>query len=97
MVVDEKLILNLEKLSRLSLSAEERITLKQDLEAILDMVRKLEEVDTAGVEPLMHMTEDFSSLREDEVRDQLTMKEALKNAPKKQDPFFKVPTVIDRS
>ncbi len=97
MNVDDGLILKLEKLSRLSLSGEERSNLKQDLDEILEMVKALEEVDTEGVEPLMHMTEETTVMRQDSVSDQLTNREALSNAPAPASPYFSVPKVIDRS
>ena len=42
------------------------------------------------------MTEERSVMREDEVHVTLTQQEALKNAPKKDSDYFKVPKVIDQ-
>ena len=95
--VDNELILKLEKLARLQLSEKERSSLMGDLKSILAMVKKLEEVDTTGVEPLLHMVVQDHPLRDDVVQNQLSEKEALSNAPESEPPFFRVPKVIERS
>jgi aspartyl-tRNA(Asn)/glutamyl-tRNA(Gln) amidotransferase subunit C len=95
--VTEALILKLETLARLELTESERHEIKQDLEAILEMVEKLEEVETDGIEPLTHLNSGPQVLRSDMVGNQLTEEEALRNAPDKQPPYFRVPKVISRS
>ena len=52
-------------------------------------------VASAGVDPLIYMTDEVNVMREDEPKITLTQKEALKNAPKKDSDYFKVPKVID--
>ena len=66
-----------------------------DMNRMLAFVDKLNEMDTDGVEPLIYMTDESNVMREDESKDTLTQKEALKNAPKKDSDYFKVPKVID--
>lgn len=95
MKVDEKLILHLEHLSRLELSQPEREAILEDLNNILTMVEKLEELDTAQVEPLVYINEDVNTWREDEVSGQVTAEQALKNAPKKTTEYFVAPKVIN--
>jgi aspartyl-tRNA(Asn)/glutamyl-tRNA(Gln) amidotransferase subunit C len=95
--VDNTLILKLEKLARLELSESERSNLRKDLESILAMIEKLEEVDTRGLEPLLHIVERQNTLRDDFVQNQLSQEQALINAPQKESPYFKVPKVIERS
>ena len=95
--VDDQLILKLENLARLELSQMERTALKNDLESILEMVQKLEEVNTEGIRPLLHIVDEHQKLRGDEIKGQLTEAQALLNAPVKDSPYFKVPKVIDRS
>jgi aspartyl-tRNA(Asn)/glutamyl-tRNA(Gln) amidotransferase subunit C len=95
--VNDALILKLETLARLQLSGDERLRLQGDLEQVLAMIEKLEEVDTEGVLPLLHVVDQKQVLRADEVREQLTEEQALSNAPEKHGPYFSVPKVIDRS
>ena len=95
MQVDEKLISRLENLARLELSEQERHQIMGDMNEILKMVDKLEELETENVDPLIYVNEDADGLRTDEVNHQVSNQEALKNAPDKDDQHFKVPKVID--
>lgn len=94
MNIDDRTIDHIAKLSRLKFSNSEKADIKGDLERILDLVNKLNEVDTKGVEPLIHMTEAVNVLREDVVKTTITKEEALRNAPQKDSDYFKVPKVI---
>ena len=84
-------------LARLRFEGEEKEQIRQDLEKILDMCEKLNEVNTDGVERLIYMTDTKNYLREDKVEQQMTHEEALKNAPKKDSDFFRVPKVIGQT
>jgi len=95
MQIDKKLILKLEKLSRLQLSDTERQQIQKDLNNILGMVEKLQELDLSEVEPLVYISEEVNVLREDEVKNQVSREAALSNAPDRKDPYFKVAKVID--
>lgn len=94
MKIDEALILKLERLSRLKLSPDERTKMQSDLEKILGLCNKLNEVDTDGVEPLIYMGAKKQRLRKDEVKGMISRLDALKNAQHKDDQYFKVPKVI---
>ncbi|MGB1121229.1 MAG: Asp-tRNA(Asn)/Glu-tRNA(Gln) amidotransferase subunit GatC [Saprospiraceae bacterium] len=96
MTIDETLILRLEKLSRLQLSTEERSTITKDLNNILGMIEKLEDLDTTGVEPLRHIIEENKPWREDIVNQSTTTADALKNAPNHDGSYFKVLKVIEK-
>ena len=63
---------------------------------MIAFVEKLNELDTTGVEPLLHMSDEANVLREDEVKGSISREEALKNAPEHDEQFFKVPKVIRR-
>ncbi len=95
MQVDKTLILKLEKLARLKLSDSERNKIQGDLNNILQMVSKLEELDLEGVAPLVYINEEVNVLREDEIKHQVDRTAALSNAPDKNEEHFKVPKVID--
>lgn len=95
MQVDKTLILKLEKLARLKLSDSERNKIQGDLNNILKMVGKLEELDLEGVAPLVYINEEVNVLREDEIKHQVDRAAALSNAPDKNEEHFKVPKVID--
>jgi aspartyl-tRNA(Asn)/glutamyl-tRNA(Gln) amidotransferase subunit C len=95
MQIDKALILRLEKLARLQLSESEQEKFAADLSNILQMVDKLHEVDTEGVEPLIYVSNTANVFRDDIVQHQLTREQALQNAPKHDGTYFRTPKVID--
>ena len=97
MVIDSQLILRLERLAMLELSEEERQQLQGELNDMLGMISKLEEIDTTGVTPLIHLTQHENNLRADAVKGQVSVEAALKNAPNHDGTYFKVPKVLKRS
>ena len=96
MEVNNKLIQDIAKLSKLKFddSAEEKM--KADLEKMLAFVDKLNEIDTKGVDPLIYMSEEVNVLREDKITEETSQEDALKNAPEKDSDYFKVPTVLKK-
>jgi aspartyl-tRNA(Asn)/glutamyl-tRNA(Gln) amidotransferase subunit C len=94
-ITDQK-INTLAHLSRLSFEGNEKENIRQDLENILAMCEKLKEVDTSNVEPLIYMSESHTVLRNDVVIQDITKADALKNAPKCDSDFFRVPKVIEQ-
>jgi aspartyl-tRNA(Asn)/glutamyl-tRNA(Gln) amidotransferase subunit C len=80
----------------LQFSATEKEAIKADLQRMIQFVEKLNELDTTGVEPLLHMSEQVNILREDEVQGSVSRTEALQNAPVHDEEFFKVPKVIKK-
>jgi len=94
MEVNDELIDNLAKLARLEFNNEEKVEIKNDLQKMIAFIDKLNELDTTGVEPLLHMSNNINMLREDEVKGSISREDALKNAPVYDEQFFKVPKVI---
>lgn len=82
-------------LARLEFDEKDAEKMMKDMTAIVNWVEKLNEVDTEGVEPLTTMSHEVNSLREDEVKPHLDHEEALKNAPKKDSDYFRVPKVLE--
>lgn len=82
-------------LARLEFDEKDAGKMMEDMTAIVNWVEKLNEVDTEGVEPLTTMSHEVNSLREDEVKAHLDREEALKNAPKKDSDYFRVPKVLE--
>ena len=94
MEVNDALIDNLSNLARLEFSAEEKESIKKDLRRMIEFVEKLGELDTTGVEPLLHMSPSINVLREDLPQSSVTREQALSNAPATDGTYFKVPKVI---
>ena len=96
MEITDQTIQKLANLSKLTFSETEMAELKSDLQHMLQFVNKLNELDTSGVEPLLHMTENKDMLRADEPKSDFSREEGLKNAVLKDEVFFKVPKVIKK-
>lgn len=94
-ITNEK-IDQLSHLARLEFSGEEKEKIKKDLHSILDFCEKLNEIDTEGIEPLIYMTNTTNNVREDVVEGMVSREDALKNAPKKDSDYFRVPKVIEK-
>ncbi|MDP4283003.1 MAG: Asp-tRNA(Asn)/Glu-tRNA(Gln) amidotransferase subunit GatC [Bacteroidota bacterium] len=96
MEVNDALIEKLANLSRLEFVEEEKQEIKNDLEKMIGFIDKLNELDTTGVEPLLHMSENVNIFRKDVVSGSISTGEVFKNAPLHDDHFFKVPKVIKK-
>jgi len=97
MQVTDEMIDKLASLAKLSFDASEKEEIKKDLEKMIAFVSKLNELDTTGVNPLLHMSEEKNVLREDEVNNPTTREEALKNSPVHDAKFFKTPKAIRKN
>jgi aspartyl-tRNA(Asn)/glutamyl-tRNA(Gln) amidotransferase subunit C len=88
------------ELAHLELAPGETQGMLHDLNAILDYVAELNELDTSGVEPLAQVTELMSGgageLRPDVPRPSLVRSVVMAQAPETDQVFFKVPKVIER-
>ena len=84
------------ELARLNLKSEEKQKLEKDLGAILDYVKKLEALDTKGVEPTSHVLNMENVFRANEVKPSDAAEKALEHAPHADGRFFKVPKIVHR-
>ena len=96
MKLDEKMVDKIAQLSKLEFKDEEKATIINDMNKMLDFVDQLQELNTDNVNPLIHMSEEFNVLREDENVKTIDQDEALKNAPSKDSTYFKIPKVLDK-
>ncbi|RYD85516.1 MAG: Asp-tRNA(Asn)/Glu-tRNA(Gln) amidotransferase subunit GatC [Sphingobacteriales bacterium] len=96
MTIDKETVDKIAHLARLELNETEKQDMIKDMSQILDFMDKLNEVDTAGVEPLVYMTTEDNVLREDIVKQEITTEEALLNAPKHDGSHILVAKVIEK-
>lgn len=96
MEVNDALVDKLAHLARLKFDDTEKAAIKNDLQKMIRFVDKLNELDTTGVEPLLHMSDSINVLRPDEVKGSISREEGLKNAAVHDEQFFKVPKVIKK-
>lgn len=82
------------RLSRLELTAREVDSLTGEMNAILEYVATLQELDTEGVEPTAHATPRSTPLRLDEPVESLDTQLSLGQAPRRRGTEFVVPKVV---
>ena len=82
-------------LARLSFSDDEATRIGADLEAILDYVETLNELDTEGTLPMAHVVPLDAPMREDRAVAALDPEIAIANAPVSDGSAFVVPKVIE--
>ena len=96
MQVNNELVERLAHLARLHFTGEEMQNIQGDLQRMVSFVERLQQIDTTGVDPLLHMSDTANVLRDDEVKGSISHDEALRNAPQSDEEFFLVPKVIKK-
>ena len=91
MAITDEQVLHVARLARLALRADELERFREQLNAILEAVGTVSELDLADVEPTSHPLDLVNVLDEDVARPSLTIEEALANAPDADGSFFGVP------
>ena len=81
-------------LAHIEISDEEKELFTEQFNGILDYFKKIDEIDTEGVEPTYHVLDLINVSRKDEVEPSLSTEEALKNAPKTEKKFLKAPRIV---
>jgi aspartyl-tRNA(Asn)/glutamyl-tRNA(Gln) amidotransferase subunit C len=84
-------VLHVARLARLELTEEEIERFGRQLDAILEAVGKVAELELANVEPTAHPLDVVNVWADDEPRPSLTPDEALANAPDPSGDLFRVP------
>ena len=82
-------------LAKLELSDEEKEQARKDMEEMLDYIDKLSELDTDGVEPMVHVFKTGNVMREDVVTGKDDSEYILRNAPEEKDGMFEVPRTFE--
>ncbi len=96
MKINDDLVQHIAHLARLEFQGEDLKAIKGDMQNIISFMDKLSELDTDEVEPLIFMSDEVNVLREDLVEKTVTSEQALKNAPKKDSDYFRIPKVLDK-
>jgi aspartyl-tRNA(Asn)/glutamyl-tRNA(Gln) amidotransferase subunit C len=93
------------ELANLDLESEEKPRMQRDLNAILEYVAQLSELDTSGIEPMAQVSDLVNAaadtghgiaLRVDGLRPSLPRERVMEEAPETDGAFFKTPKVIER-
>ena len=91
----KEIIEHVSKLAHLEFNEEELKAITPQFSKILDYIDELSKIDLEGVEPMTHVLDVTNVMREDVEEESIPVSDALKNAPKHNDIFFKVPKVFD--
>jgi len=89
--IDDETIDYVGILAKLELSPAEKEKAKKDMEQMLDYIDEMNELDTSGVEPMVHIFQTNNVFREDVVTNGDGHDDMLKNAPEVKDGAYKVP------
>jgi aspartyl-tRNA(Asn)/glutamyl-tRNA(Gln) amidotransferase subunit C len=92
-VISEEQVRHVANLARLGLTDDEIAKMGKQLDAILDSIEKIRELDLADVSPTANPLNLSNVLRPDEPRPELSQEEALAPAPERVDELFAVPRI----
>jgi aspartyl-tRNA(Asn)/glutamyl-tRNA(Gln) amidotransferase subunit C len=81
-------------LAHVEVTEEEKEVFTEQFNRILGFFKKIDEADTEKVPPTYHVLDLVNVQRADEVKESLPKDEPLKNAPKKEERFFKSPRIV---
>jgi aspartyl-tRNA(Asn)/glutamyl-tRNA(Gln) amidotransferase subunit C len=81
-------------LASIKISDEEKEKFVDQFNSILEYFHQLDEVDTEGIEPTYRVLDLANVFRDDISRKSLTPEEALKNAPRRENGYFKSPRIV---
>ena len=95
MSVDTNTVRRIAKLARIRVTEVELPKLQGELNAILQWIEMLGEVDVANVAPLTSIVDRKLHLRADEVTDGGRPDDVVANAPAQDDHFYVVPKVVE--
>ena len=91
MTISREQVLHVAKLARLALTEEELERLGGELDAILDAVSKVSELDLSDVPPTSHPLSVVNVFRPDVPRPSLPLDDVFANAPQRDADLFRVP------
>ena len=100
-MLTDKEVEHITKLTRIKLTDKEKEKFKNELSSIFDYVKKLNELDTEGIDPIYQVTGLVNALRQDENRNDFEMSPELNEkligqAPHSENGFIKVKSVFQK-
>jgi aspartyl-tRNA(Asn)/glutamyl-tRNA(Gln) amidotransferase subunit C len=88
-------VLHVARLARLKLDTDELTRFQKDLNAILEYMDMLVEIDTSDITETVHATTIMNMMRADAIGESQDRSAALSNAPRHKDGTIVVPKVIE--
>lgn len=82
------------ELAHIELTEEEKNLFTEQFNRILEFFEKIDSVDTEGIPPTYHVFDLVNVFRKDETEEPLSKESVLRNAPRREENFFKSPRII---
>jgi aspartyl-tRNA(Asn)/glutamyl-tRNA(Gln) amidotransferase subunit C len=95
MNIDKESLQKIAHLARLEMPESAEKEMMDSLNSVLTWMEELNEINTDNVKPLTHMSLEVNALREDKVIPNISREQGLKNAPKQDGEYFRVPKVME--
>lgn len=95
MAIDKDTVERMADIAHLHITEEEKGEIAKELSFLMECFDRLNKADIEGVMPTVHPITDKNVLREDVVQKSLPIEEVLRNAPDKDNRFFRVPRIIE--
>ncbi len=95
MSITREEIIKIAYLARINVSQDEIKQVEKKLVGILDLIEKMQDVDTDSIEPMSHALNINQPLREDKVTEKDIRDKSLSLAPHSEQSLFIVPQVIE--
>ncbi|MFD1708212.1 Asp-tRNA(Asn)/Glu-tRNA(Gln) amidotransferase subunit GatC [Siminovitchia sediminis] len=93
--ITKEKVYHIAELARLEISEEEAEQFSSQLDDIIKMVEKLDELDTTNVTPMSHVFIQENVMRGDEPVEGLPIEETMKNVPEREARLIKVPQILE--
>jgi aspartyl-tRNA(Asn)/glutamyl-tRNA(Gln) amidotransferase subunit C len=93
-MISSKDVEHISWLASIKINDDEKEKFVEQFNSILEYFHQLDEVDTDGVEPTYRVVDLANVFREDSISKSLTQEEALKNAPQRENGYFKSPRIV---
>ena len=95
MLINRKEVEQIAVLAKLEVNAAEIENITQSLDAVVNMINHINEVDTKGVKPMANPLDAVQRLRADVVTETSNKEELLALAANADEDYYLVPTVIE--
>ena len=94
-MINQEQLQKIAHLARLEMPESAEKEMMDSMNSVLTWMEELNEINTDNVKPLTHMSLEINALREDRVIPNISREQGLKNAPKQDGEYFRVPKVME--
>ena len=94
-MINQEQLQKIAHLARLEMPESAEKEMMDSMNSVLNWMEELNEINTDNVKPLIHMSLEINALREDKVIPNISREQGLKNAPKQDGKYFRVPKVME--